>query len=257
MAALAFSPYYESCENYDVFISFRGSDVRHGFLSHMQNELVVRNNVDVYVDERIERGEEISTALKEAIGASAISLVIFSQGYASSTWCLEELVKIMECRKIHGQTVIPVFYNIDPSHVKRQLGTYSDAFAKHEENFQNTSEKLQSWRSALTKTATLSGYTYLSDNQNESKFIGEIVSCIVKKLAAKNSMRSRDSKLLDGIYKKFTEVVSSMKIKPEIELGSGEKGKDGNSKKGKNGFMGMKVKFSGVGNWTSRPKNVG
>ncbi|KAI9072656.1 hypothetical protein K1719_045376 [Acacia pycnantha] len=195
MAALDFSCYYESCENYDVFISFRGSDIRHGFLSHMQNELA-RNNVDVYVDERMERGKEISTALKVAIGASAISLVIFSQGYASSTWCLEELVKIMECRKIHGQTVIPVFYNIDPSHVKRQLGTYSDAFAKHEENFQNTSEKLQSWRSALTKTATLSGYPYLSDNQNESKFIGEIVSCIVKKLAAKNSMKSRDSKLL-------------------------------------------------------------
>ncbi|KAI9073766.1 hypothetical protein K1719_044263 [Acacia pycnantha] len=164
MAALDFSCYYESCENYDVFISFRGSDIRHGFLSHMQNELA-RNNVDVYVDERMERGKEISTALKVAIGASAISLVIFSQGYASSTWCLEELVKIMECRKIHGQTVIPVFYNIDPSHVKRQLGTYSDAFAKHEENFQNTSEKLQSWRSALTKTATLSGYPYLSDNQ--------------------------------------------------------------------------------------------
>ncbi|KAI9072658.1 hypothetical protein K1719_044261 [Acacia pycnantha] len=245
MAALAFSPYYESCENYDVFISFRGSDVRHGFLSHMQNELD-RNNVDVYADERIERGKEISTALKVAIGASEISLVIFSQGYASSTWCLEELVKIMECKEIHRQTVIPVFYNIDPSHVRKQLGTYSDAFAKHEENFQNTSEKLQSWRSALTKTANLSGYTYLSSDNH----------CIKEKLEAKNSMKSRDSKLLGGIYKKIAEVVSSMKIEPEIELDSGEKGKDGNSKR-KNGFMGMKVKISSVGNWTSRPKKIG
>ncbi|KAK4269217.1 hypothetical protein QN277_022405 [Acacia crassicarpa] len=245
---MAASPYYESCEKYDVFISFRGSDIRHGFLSHIQNELD-RNNVDVFVDERIERGTEISKALKVAIEASEISLVIFSQGYASSTWCLEELVKIMECKELHRRTVIPIFYNIDPSHVRRQLGTYSDAFAKHEENFQYTSEKLQSWRSALTKTANLSGYTYLSDNQNESKFIFKIVSCIVKKL-------SGDSKLLDGIYKKFTEVVSGTKIETQIELGSGEKGEDGNSKPVKKGFMGMKVNFSSVRNWTSRPRSA-
>ncbi|KAK4269220.1 hypothetical protein QN277_022408 [Acacia crassicarpa] len=240
---MAASPYYhESCEEYDVFISFRGSDIRNGFLSHMQNELD-RNNVKVFEDERIERGIEISKALKLAIGASEISLVIFSQGYASSTWCLEELVKIMECREFQRQTVIPVFYNIDPSHVRKQLGNYSDAFAEHEENFLYTPEKLQRWRSVLTKTANLSGYTYVSDNQNESQFIGKIVSCIVKKLAAKNSMKSRDSKLLDGIYKKFTEVVSSMKIEPQVELGSRGKGEDGNSKQGKNG-LDVKVRVS-------------
>ncbi|KAK4269219.1 hypothetical protein QN277_022407 [Acacia crassicarpa] len=245
----ASSPYYlESCKKYDVFISFRGSDVRPGFLSHMKNELV-RNDVDVFVDERIERGQEISTALKVAIGASEISLVIFSQGYACSTWCLEELVKIMECKEFQRQTVIPIFYNIDLSHVRKQLGTYSDAFAKHEESFLYTSEKLQSWRSALTKTANLSGYEYLSDNQDESEFIGKIVSCIGKKL-------SGDSKLLDGIYKKLTKFVSSMKIETQMGLGSREKGKDGNSKEGQNGSWVTKVKFGSFGNWTPRPKNA-
>ncbi|KAK3211424.1 hypothetical protein Dsin_016130 [Dipteronia sinensis] len=44
-----------------------------------------------------------------AIEESQISVVIFSEGYASSGWCLEELVKILECMEKKKQMVIPVF----------------------------------------------------------------------------------------------------------------------------------------------------
>nr|XP_048324759.1 disease resistance protein RPV1-like [Ziziphus jujuba var. spinosa] len=43
---------------------------------------------------------------------------------ASSTWCLDELVQILECRE-KGQIVIPAFYGIDPSHVRKQKGSYA------------------------------------------------------------------------------------------------------------------------------------
>lgn len=99
---------------YDVFISFRGSDIRSGFLSHLRERLRL-NLIDVYVDEMLVRGEEILKALEQAIERSMISLVIFSKDYASSKWCLEELVKIMDCRKTTQQVVVPIFYNIDPS----------------------------------------------------------------------------------------------------------------------------------------------
>ncbi|XWS22331.1 hypothetical protein CRYUN_Cryun29cG0024700 [Craigia yunnanensis] len=42
------------------------------------------------------------------------------RGYASSTWCLNELVKIIECKNTIGQIVIPIFYDIDPSDVRKQ-----------------------------------------------------------------------------------------------------------------------------------------
>ncbi|KAK9200317.1 hypothetical protein WN944_015514 [Citrus x changshan-huyou] len=60
-------------------------------------------------------GDEISESLVNAIEASAISVIVFSEGYASSRWCLDELVKILDCKKEYAQIVIPVFYRVDPS----------------------------------------------------------------------------------------------------------------------------------------------
>lgn len=141
---------------YDVFISFRGTDIRHGFLSHLRKELR-QKQVDAFVDDRLEGGDEISPALVKAIEGSLISLVIFSKDYASSKWCLEELVKIIECMATQKQIVIPVFYNVDPSDVRHQKGSYGDALAIHEKSKRNPG-RVQNWRSALNTAANLSGF---------------------------------------------------------------------------------------------------
>lgn len=141
---------------YDVFVSFRGTDIRYGFLSHLKKELR-QKQVDAFVDDRLEGGDEISHALVRAIEGSLMSLVIFSKDYASSKWCLEELVKIVECMDTSKQVVIPVFYNVDPSHVRHQKGAYGDALDKHEKSKRNLA-KVQNWRSALSVAANLSGF---------------------------------------------------------------------------------------------------
>jgi hypothetical protein len=64
-----------------------------------------------------------------AIQQSRMAIVIFSENYASSTFCLEELTKIMECIKHNGRLVWPVFYLVDPSDVRHQKG--SSAKQKH------------------------------------------------------------------------------------------------------------------------------
>ncbi|XP_054790450.1 disease resistance protein RPV1-like [Prosopis cineraria] len=92
---------------HDVFISFRGEDTRHGFVSHLHSALR-RNDVRTYMDCDLERGNEISSTLLRAIEQSKISLVVFSKNYASSRWTLDELVKIMKCRKTWGQLVLPI-----------------------------------------------------------------------------------------------------------------------------------------------------
>lgn len=149
-------------EKYDVFISFRGSDIRHTFLSHLTKQLR-KEGINVYVDERLERGTEISSSLLKAIERSIIALVIFTKDYSSSEWCLEELVKILECKGANNQIVIPVFYNIDPSHVRNQKGTYADAFVQHTKKFKD--DVIQVWRNVLKETANLSGYHHSSNIQ--------------------------------------------------------------------------------------------
>ncbi|PHT64733.1 hypothetical protein T459_29158 [Capsicum annuum] len=80
-------------------------------------------------DKRIADGESISEELPKAIEESQFALVVFSKNFATSKWCLNELVKIMECNKEeNGQTAIPIFYDVDPSHVRNQRGDFEKAF---------------------------------------------------------------------------------------------------------------------------------
>ena len=83
------------------------------------------------MDEKLPIGEEIPAELLEAIESSRISIIVFSENYASSAWCLNELVKILECKK-NGQIVLPIFYEIDPSVVRNQKEKYGEALEKHE-----------------------------------------------------------------------------------------------------------------------------
>nr|GFB27285.1 Toll/interleukin-1 receptor (TIR) domain-containing protein [Tanacetum cinerariifolium] len=69
--------------------------------------------------------------LIEAIQDSKFYIIIFSKNYASSSWCLEELVNIMECRKGFGHTAYPVFYDVEPTKVRKQSREVGDAFARH------------------------------------------------------------------------------------------------------------------------------
>ena len=142
----------------EVFLSFRGIDIGCGFLSHLFKNLCEKK-IETFIDYKLREGNEISSALLREIEESYISLIIFSKDYASSKLCLEELLKIMECREKNGQIVVPIFYDVDPSNVRSQKGSYEDAFNEHEKkNYDPV--KLQTWRAALKKAANLSGFHF-------------------------------------------------------------------------------------------------
>ena len=145
-------------KKYDVFITFRGDDTRSDFASHLHAALR-RNNVDTYIDYRIEKGAKIWLEIERAIKDSTLFLVIFSENYASSSWCLNELLQLMQCKKQEENVhVIPVFYKIDPSQVRKQSENYHVAFAKHKKDGKVSEEKMQKWKDALSEAANLSGF---------------------------------------------------------------------------------------------------
>ncbi|XP_031278127.1 disease resistance-like protein DSC1 [Pistacia vera] len=174
------SPSFTSCfssaqvtKKYDVFISFRGEDTRNNFTSFLYGALY-KSNITVFIDNELNRGDEISPSLMNAIEESNISVIIFSEGYASSSWCLKELVKILECKKTYNQIVLPVFYHIDPSHVRNQTGTFGHGFATLVKHFKDK-ELTDRWRNALTEAANLSGYT-ATYSTSECDLLEKIVS---------------------------------------------------------------------------------
>lgn len=141
---------------YDVFLSFRGEDTRNTFTGHLQHNLV-QKGINTFIDDGLKRGEEISSALLRAIQESKLSIIVFSENYASSTWCLDELIKIFQCKEANHQMVYPIFYKVDPSDVRHQNGSFGVALARHECRFKDNLEKVMRWREALTRAANLSG----------------------------------------------------------------------------------------------------
>lgn len=140
---------------HDVFLSFRGTDTRNSFTSHLYHALQ-RNQIDAYIDNKLDGGEKIEPALLEKIEDSYISVVIFSENYADSTFCLRELSKIHECMETKGQMVLPVFHQLDPSQVQNLTGSYGEDLSRHERDC--ASEEVESWRHALKEIANLKGW---------------------------------------------------------------------------------------------------
>ncbi|PRQ56476.1 putative TIR domain, P-loop containing nucleoside triphosphate hydrolase [Rosa chinensis] len=87
---------------------------------------------------------------------------------------------ILELKRSSDHVVLPVFYDVDPSHVRKQAETLSKV-PKYQEN--QSSEKLNGWRAALLEVADLAGMVLQNEaDGHESKFIQKIVTVIQDKL---------------------------------------------------------------------------
>ncbi|KAI7748546.1 hypothetical protein M8C21_024114 [Ambrosia artemisiifolia] len=78
--------------------------------------------------------------------------------------------------------VVPVFYNVEPSDVRNQTGSFEEAFGGYESMIE-LKEKVKAWRISLRKAASLTGMVLA--NGHEAKFISKIVKVIRKKLNCK------------------------------------------------------------------------
>ncbi|KAL8090844.1 hypothetical protein AgCh_040057 [Apium graveolens] len=161
--------------SWDVFLSFRGEDTRNSFTSHLYKDLC-RDGIKTFMDNpELRSGDVISDSLIQAIQESKTYIVVLSENYASSSWCLDELVEILHCHNTLKRLVVPVFYYIDPSVVRHQIGSFKEAFDKHQTRYDV--EKLTNWRLTLKEVADFSGYLIFKD-KSEAETIDEVVSRI-------------------------------------------------------------------------------
>ncbi|KAJ0896118.1 putative TIR domain, P-loop containing nucleoside triphosphate hydrolase [Helianthus annuus] len=196
--------------NYDAFLSFRGEDTRKGFVDHLYTALQHKGIYTYKDDETLPRGESIGPALLKAIEDSRIAVVVFSKNYADSSWCLAELAHIIECVDKRGQILMPIFYYVDPSDVRKLKRKYEEAFSKHE---RENKENVETWRKALEKAGSISGWT-INDtiNCHEAKCISDIVGTVSSRLS---SVITNDNKELIGIGTRLRD------LKSMLEIGSG------------------------------------
>ena len=152
------SSFFHPPSIYDVFLNFRGEDTRRNFVSHLYSSLSNAGINTFLDDDKIDKGQILGPALWQAIEISKICIIVFSKAYAESSWCLDELKRIMECHRKFGHVVLPVFYDVDPSDVRHQKGAFEEALKKHSRTYSGINFVLSNWKKALAEAADFVGW---------------------------------------------------------------------------------------------------
>ncbi|CAL9237576.1 unnamed protein product [Arabidopsis halleri] len=190
---------------YPVFASFHGPDVRKTFLSHLRKQFS-DNAIMMYDDQGIERSQIISPSLMQAIRESRISIVVLSKNYASSRWCLDELVEILKCKEDLGKIVMTIFYDVDPSDVRKQTGEFGSVFK--ETCACISKEESERWSKALNDVGNIAGEHFLNWN-TEANMIEKIARDVFNKL---NASPSWDFDGMVGLEAHLREVESLLHL---------------------------------------------
>ncbi|KAF3448076.1 hypothetical protein FNV43_RR08784 [Rhamnella rubrinervis] len=182
---------------FDVFLNFSGQDTRTGFSSYLHHSLV-SIGIKTFFDSKITN----SKGVVKAIQGSQCSVVILSENYAFSSWCLTELCTIVECMDTSALIVLPIFYHVNPSHIKKLSGRYKDAFKKLENDPMLIFEEVEAWRAALKRVGSLPGWT-LDETDVEADFINDFIAYISRTLHIRKEFPhepAKQSRLRDVAY---------------------------------------------------------
>ncbi|XP_010048442.2 disease resistance protein RUN1-like [Eucalyptus grandis] len=166
--------------NFDVFLSFRGSDTRKGITDVIYEGLVQAGVRTFRDEEEISDGESISKELHGAIKWSKIGIPILSRDYASSKWCLRELAQMVE-QLNDGMIIMPVFFEIPVDHVKMKdgEGPYAAKIEAYKKDPTVKPHMIQEWVDALKKVTSLKGRQV---DCGQGEFAKIMVSKVLKKL---------------------------------------------------------------------------
>ncbi|CAI0442630.1 unnamed protein product [Linum tenue] len=167
---------------HEVFLSFRGPDVRRTFADCLYKFLdhsKIRTFLD---DEELRKGEKIAPSLVEAIHESKVYIPILSQDYASSKWCLEELsLMVKSLNQNQGHILLPIFYFVEPRDVRRQEGSYSEAFRRHSQEYD--AETITEWKEALQVVGEMKGW-HVTESDGQGDVIEKVFSEVWSHLMA-------------------------------------------------------------------------
>ncbi|MFS7917422.1 putative TIR domain, P-loop containing nucleoside triphosphate hydrolase [Helianthus anomalus] len=164
---------------YDVFLSFRGEDTRHSFTDHLYKALHQAGIRTFRDDDEIREGRQLKPEIERSITTSRASIIVISNNFANSRWCLDELSLILQQKRNAGHFVFPVFYGVHPSDVRNQRGSFT---IEAKEGSKWTEDNVIRWKEALTEVADLKGMVV---SGSETAFIANIVQKVYCELHLK------------------------------------------------------------------------
>ncbi|KAJ4975544.1 hypothetical protein NE237_000650 [Protea cynaroides] len=176
---------------HDVFISYNQEDTGNNITGFLYKALTDRG-INAYIDSKdLWLGDAMGPALRSAIGGSKTWIPVFSNGYLESKWCLWEFAQIVECHRLsrHGPLIVPIFYYIDPSHVRYVSQHFEGLITKHEGEF--GAEVVEDWKKALYLVGDFKGEV-INDAKDQATLIDLVTERVHKNLNESNPLAECD-----------------------------------------------------------------
>ncbi|CAN6858437.1 unnamed protein product, partial [Brassica oleracea] len=142
---------------HQVFINYRGDELRKSFLGFVVKAMR-EAKINVFTDEVEVKGRDLQNLFRR-IEESRVAVVILSERYTESSWCLDELVKMKEQMDQDKLVVIPIFYRLGATNCKRLVGTFGDNFRNLEREYRSEPERIKKWKEALISIPQKVGLT--------------------------------------------------------------------------------------------------
>ncbi|CAK9220124.1 unnamed protein product [Sphagnum troendelagicum] len=164
---------------FDVFLNHRGPDVKQNFVAHL-HEALQEAGCRPFLDKKsLEKGQDGQEKIYEALGCASVHVAIFSEHYADSDYCLDELCAMLKSEKL----IIPVFYDVSPSDLRCEDpdGPYTKALKIHG---RRSASEVKKWKDALRMAAKLNGFKLDDYNGDEVELKITIVSKVRDHLRA-------------------------------------------------------------------------
>ncbi|KAL1222981.1 Disease resistance-like protein CSA1 [Cardamine amara subsp. amara] len=205
-------------ESWQVFINFRGEELRSNFISHLEGALSLAE-IKYYIDTKEVPSEDL-TVLFTRIEQSEIALSIFSIKYAESRWCLDELVKITEQVNKGKLRFIPVFFNVTPEEVREQKGEFG---LKLYGEGKRRRPNIPDWENALQSVPSKIGLN-MKNFRNERELVDKIVDSVKRVLAVSSNgnVSSRHIKEPKGLPIVYGMKQRLMQLEEKLDFGCNE-----------------------------------
>lgn len=158
---------------YQVFINYRSVDTKNTLASLIYHSLTNRGLRVFLYHKKLCTEDGFRSVIRGAISSASVHITIFSEHYAESRFCLDELCSIL--RSSHERRILPVFSNVEPGELRQiERGCYAQDFRNHESRF--TIEEVEGWKAALRKAADISGFVLKTNECDHGRFLENIVN---------------------------------------------------------------------------------
>ncbi|KAL4194220.1 hypothetical protein AMTRI_Chr05g67550 [Amborella trichopoda] len=187
----------------EVFLNFCDLDTGKTFTSHLKKALDV-SGISAFLP--TQQQQQLSD-IQRAIEKCEVFIAVFSSNYACSSFCLDQISYLLSLSR--KRTIFPVFYDVEPSHVRFQKGHFEEAFVDHRNKNGFDEETVQKWRNALKEVASLSGWE-MKNYRTEAKLIEELVNHVSTKLDYETQLHVADYPI--GLDSRVADVMKLLDI---------------------------------------------